>query len=74
MAAHKSVKIKWEDVKVGDYISTVANRTCNTKVHKIEEDHKILLFLPARRLHMGSEKEVTYIRNYGPKKPMSRRA
>lgn len=66
-------KIKCADVRVGDVISPANNATCNLKVHAIEEDAKIMGFLPARRLHLGSETQVTVISNYGPKKPMRRR-
>jgi len=66
-------KIKCKGVQVGDWISPENTKRCNHKVHKIEEGHKILFFLPARRLHMGNDINVLWIRNYGPGKPMRRK-
>lgn len=73
MADHQSEKIKCRDVKVGDWISPEGNRSCNMKVHDIEEGHKIMGFLPARRLSLGNDTEVMVVSNYGPGKPMRRR-
>jgi hypothetical protein len=43
-------------------------------VHAIDEDAKIAGLLKARRLHLGDAEGVRVISNYGPAKPMRRRA
>lgn len=74
MTDNETEKIKCRDVSVGDWISPEANRTCNMLVREIEEGAKIMGVLPARRLHLGNEQETLVVSNYGPGKPMRRRA
>jgi len=71
---YETEKIKCKDVKVGDYISPENIRTCNHKVVKIEEDVKIMGLLKARRFYMELPNGQTWAKNYGPAKPMRRRA
>jgi hypothetical protein len=67
-------KIKCRDVVVGDWISPNNTRSCDLKVHAIEEGAKIAGILSARRLHVGNDTDVLKVSNYGPNKPMRRRA
>ena len=73
MASYETEKIQCRDVQVGDWISPANTRSCDHKVHAIDEGAKIMGFLSARRLHMGNETQVLWISNFGPAKPMRRR-
>ncbi|MFT5203506.1 MAG: hypothetical protein ACI9C1_002906 [Candidatus Aldehydirespiratoraceae bacterium] len=66
-------KIKCRDVLVGDWISPNNTRSCDLKVHSIEEGAKIAGILPARRLHLGNDPDGLKVSNYGPGKPRRRR-